>query len=111
MELIQTLIDLVTTLLFSLVGWALWTAIDFSILKNDRQDNYTWAEFKKTNNDEMIGTLLTTAFLLMVGWKGVGINLVSFLGEGSASWSDLYYALSGFVFKILVKIKRAINQL
>lgn len=93
--------------MFSILGWALWNWGELELKKRELdedgnpQTNFSFADFRKQKWTSWIGSLLCCFFLLIVGYKQLGLKpFASIIGDHE--WTDAYYAGAGIAWEALL---------
>lgn len=92
--------------LLTFFAWLLWQWGEFSIAKNvydDKDELFDVMHYASKKWDDWIGSLICAAVLLLIGYMGLGLELVRIIdAEHPPQWSDLYYAGSGIFWELFL---------
>lgn len=92
-------------ILLTFLGWLAWNMFEFNMAKNqadDKDEAFDFAKYRSKKWDDWLTSLVAAIILLVVGHMGLGLELLRvFDTEHPPTWSDLYYAGSGFLYEAL----------
>lgn len=93
--------------LITLLGWAIWNWVAFSVEKDTYDDagkDFPFQTYKSRNWDGWVGSLLVVPALLYIGYKQMDLNpFGTLIGvETSLSWNDLWFFGAGVVWEAII---------
>lgn len=89
--------------LMTFIGWFGWNWFEFTQAKDDydaRDEPFNVKHYIGKKWDNWIWTLIVATALYIIGYRGLGIDLVQTFDE-KLQWSDLYYFGSGLFSEMI----------